>query len=218
MEPTIQDIQKSQGTRLSEVAPWESYDSELSGPKMSPKLAAEVAAYAERHYQDAKPSNQTQEILAENQEINSEIAKQYQWVDPKDYADIEARIGQVHDHRYIINGLRSLGKTVFYREHPHPDKLTLLYAKDVNSDLEVACWVQYGQMPELSIMNFDQYGAPLAERRRGWRTVLLQLILKRIITEDEANRVFGKPRTDPAFDKYNSLVRAFRMADLGITE
>jgi len=218
LEPTIQEIQKAQGTRLSEVAPWESYDAELSGPKMTPELAAQVAAYAESRYEDAPVSSESQEVLAESQEINEDIAKQYQWLDPKDYADIEARIGRVHDHKWLINGLRSLGKTVFYREHPHADKLTLLYARNSNADLEVACWVQYGQMPELSIMNFDRYGAPLAERRRGWRTVLLQLILKSIITEEEANRVFGQPRTDPAFDRYNSLVKAFRLADLGVTE
>jgi predicted molibdopterin-dependent oxidoreductase YjgC len=61
-------------------------------------------------------------------------------------------------------------------------------------------------------MNFDDHGVPLAERRRGWRTVLLQAILKGVITEEKANKEFGKPRQDAAFDRYNGLLKAFRDA------
>jgi len=218
MQPTAQDIQKTQGTRLSETAPWETYDSELSGPKMSPELAAQVAAYAEKRYQDAPVSSEAQEVLAENREINQEIAKQYQWLDPKDYADVEARIGKVMTHAEFITKLRQAGVTCFYRQHPHPDKATLLYIPNGFGDPEVACWAQLGQMPELSIMNFDQYGAPLAERRRGWRTCLLQIILKGIITEETANRIFGNPRNDAAFARYNSTLQAFRNAGSRLSE
>jgi len=209
---TQQEIQKSQGTRLDEKAPWESYDSELGGPKMSPELAAEVAEYAQKRYQDAPISAETQEVLAEQKEINQEIAKEYQWLNPEDYADIEARIGKVMTHSQFITKLRSAGVTCFYRQHPHPDKATLLYMKDGLGEPEIACWAQIGQMPELSIMNFDQHGVPLAERRRGWRTCLLQIILKGILTEEKANQVFGKPRQDQAFNKYNSTLQEFRNA------
>jgi hypothetical protein len=213
MEPTIQEIQKHQGTRLNqEVAPWESYDAEMTGPKMTPELAAQVAAYSQNRYQDAPVSSQTQEILAESQEINEDIAKQYQWLNPGDYADVEARIGKVISHAEFITKLRQAGVTCWYVQHPHADKATLVWAKDGVGEPEVACWVQLGQMPELSIMNFDKYGAPLAERRRGWRTCTLQLILKGIITEEKANEVFGKPRNDAAYARYNSTLQSFRNA------
>jgi hypothetical protein len=217
-QPTVQEIQATQGTRLSETAPWESYDSELSGPKMSSELASQVAAYSEQRYKDAPQSSESQEVLAENREINEEIAKQYQWLDPKDYADVEARVGRVMSHADFITKLRQLGVTCFYKQHPHQDKLTLLYLPKNGKELEVACWAQFGQMPELSIMNFDAYGAPLAERRRGWRTCLLQIILKGIITEEKANEVFGKPGQTKAFDRYNSLLQAFRNAGSSLGE
>jgi hypothetical protein len=210
MEPNIQDIMKAQGTRLSDAAPWESYESEMTGPKMSSELAAQVAAYSEKRYKDAPVSSQTQEVLAESQEVNEEIAKQYQWLNPDDYADIEARIGRVMDHAEFITILRKAGVHCFYRQHTHPDKATLYWSKDGIAHEEVACWVQLGKMPELSIMNFDRYGAPLAERRRGWRTCLLQIILKGIITEETANKFFGKPREDAAFARYNSTLKSFR--------
>lgn len=207
----MQDIQKTQGTRLSDTAPWDSYDSELA-PKMSPELAGQVAAYAEKRYKDAPVSSEAQEVLAENQEINEEIAKQYQWLKPGDYADVEARIGRVMDHGEFITKLRQVGITCFYKQHIHADKAVLYYSKDGIAEAEIACWVQIGKMPELSIMNFDAHGAPLAERRRGWRTCLLQMILKGIITEEKADKTFGKPGNGKAFDKYNSLLQAFRNA------
>lgn len=216
-EPTVQEIQATQGTRLQEQAPWDSYDTEMT-PKMSPELAQQVAAYSEQRYKDAPQSSESQEVLAENREINEGIAKQYQWLNPSDYADVEARIGRVMSHADLITKLRQAGVTCFYREHPHKDKLTLLYLPQSGKELEVACWAQFGQMPELSIMNFDQYGAPLAERRRGWRTCLLQIILKGIITEDKANEVFGKPGQTKAFDRYNSLLQAYRNAGSSLGE
>lgn len=218
MQPTIQEIQQTQGTRLSEVSPWDSYDKELTGQKVTPELAAQIADYATKRYQDGPVSSQAQEVLAENREINSEIAKQYQWLRPEDYADIEARVGRVMSHAEFITKLRQAGVHCHYVQHPHHDKVTLLWCKIGVEKPEVACWLAYGQMPELSIMNFDQYGAPLAERRRGWRTGLLQAILKGIITEEKANAVFGKPGQGKAFDKYNSTLQAFRNAGSSLGE
>ena len=65
-------------------------------------------------------------------------------------------------------------------------------------------------MPELSIMNFDDHGVPLAEKNRGWRTCLLQLILHSHISQKKADEVFGKPKNTPAFHRYNSTLQSFR--------
>ena len=122
------------------------------------------------------------------------------------------------DHAEFITLLRNAGVSCWYTTHPHADKVTLLYRLNGFEKPEVACWAQYGKMPELSIMNFDKYGAPLAERRRGWRTMLLQIILKGILTEATAHKVFGKPRQDKAFTRYNTLLQAFRNAGSRLEE
>lgn len=217
MGPTPQEIQATQGTRLSEIAPWESYDRELTGQRVSPELAAEIAEYAKKRYQDAPVDSQTQEILAENREINQGIAREYQWANPEEYANQEERIGRVIHSSELITLLRKAGITCFYRQHPHPDKATLLVSIK-GKPLEAGCWVQLGHMPELSIMNFDEYGAPLAEKRRGWRTVLLQLILKGVITEEKANLMFGKPKINQAYARYNSTLQGWRQRDKGWEE
>ena len=217
MTLTPEEIQKLQGTRLSETAPWESYNSELD-TKMSPELAAQVAEYSLKHYTDAPVGNEAKEILAQLQEENTENAREFQWLKPEEYADLGARIGRVMNHEEFITHLRGAGIHCHYKQHPHPDKAVLWVSKDGIAEHEVACWVQVGQMPELSIMNFDRYGVPLAERRRGWRTCLLQIILKGILTEEKANKTFGKPRQDAAFDRYNSTLQAFRNAGSSLGE
>ena len=64
-------------------------------------------------------------------------------------------------------------------------------------------------MPELSIMRFDEHGVPTTEKNRGWRTALLQLILKSFINQKVADEVFGAPKTTEAFHRYNSTLQHF---------
>lgn len=184
---------------------------------MSPELAAGVAEYAQNRYQDAPTSSQTQEELCRLHEANEDTAKQYQWLNPDDYDDEKARIGQPMASNEFIVKLREAGLRCWYTDHPHKDKLVLLVAHQ-NQEREVACWVQNGYMQELSVMNFDEFGAPLAEKRRGWRTPLLQLILKGFITETKANKVFGPPRQTRAYARYNGLLKSFRDAGNSLSE
>lgn len=201
-----------QGTRLSEKAPWETYAAEMD-TKMSSDLAAAVAQYAESRYEDGLTSNQNKEELHRQREINEEISKEYQWLRPEEYADIEQRIGRVMTHAQLITNLRKLKVNCWYVQHPHPQKATLMYTNRWGTiPPEVACWVQIGNMPELSIMRFDEHGVPLDERRRGWRTCLLQLILKGIISEKDADKVFGRPNQTKAYDRYNRTLYQFRNA------
>lgn len=57
-----------------------------------------------------------------------------------------------------------------------------------------------GNAPEWEKVNIDSHGLPTHSIYRGWRTVLLSLIQKGIITEDQAIEVFGQasgPRSKP---------------------
>lgn len=206
--PTPDEIQKMQGTRLNqEKAPWETYGEEMSTP-MDAKLAAEVEEYAQRRH-DAKPTNQSLEVLAEQKEYNEMGAKQYQWVTPDEYADEEARKGRILHSSEFITTLRKADIRCWYGEHMLPRRLTLWVQRE-GLEPEVGCWVQYGFMPELSIMRFTEHGVPLDEKFRGWRTCLLQLQLKSIISESDAEKYFGKPNFTDQFGRYNSVLQGFR--------
>lgn len=110
----------------------------------------------------------------------------------------------------FITKLREIGVNCWYTQHPQLQKAVLMVYEGGSKPPQIACWVQQGFMPELSWVRFDDKGVPLDERRRGWRTCLLQLILKGIVTEEDADRTFGKPKLTEAFDRYNSTLYEFR--------
>ena len=204
---TANDLAKTQGTRLQDLPPWMTYATEMS-ETLDPKLEEEIKKYSETSHQ--KTSAQNDEEFHRQKEINDEIGKQYQWIHPSEYADAGARIGKILTHAEIINILRKGGLKCWYVEHPHPDKLTLLVSDYWATEMpRVACWVTYGYCPEYSIMNFDSHGVPLAERYRGWRTVILQLRLQGLLSEERAKKLFGEA-VGPASDRFNMLMYGMR--------
>jgi len=203
---TPEEIKAMQGTRLSEAAPWETYGKELEND--DPALLDAIAEYAS-HVSDAEGSSQSKEELFRLRESNAETAKEYQWLTPEEYARDGDRIGRImHSNAFIIY-LRQVGVKCWYRAHPQAGKVTLVIQRE-DLPAEVGCWVQQGFMPELSIMRFDDHGIPTTEKFRGWRTCLLQLILKGVIKEKVADKTFGKPATTAAFNRYNQTLRCFR--------
>ena len=195
------------GTVATDTAPWMSWDDEMDDG-ISAELAEEVAEYARNRYEDNQSSSETKELLEMMREQNDDNAEQYQWLKKADYANEEERTGRVIHSSEFISILRKAGVKCFYKQHIHFDKAILIFTKGQVE--EVGCWVQQGNMPELSIMNFDNHGVPLAERRRGWRTALLQLILKDVISEKQSDKYFGKPKLTVAYSRYNSTLYAFR--------
>lgn len=201
-----------QGTRNSEAAPWMTYADEMT-ERLDPTLEAEIEEYSQRRHE--RSSSENEEELHRQKEANAGIAKEYQWLTPEEYEYIEPRIGRIMHSSEFISTLRDKCNVLcWYKEHPQPGKITLVWSVDGLTAPEVACWVQAGNMPEFSMMRFDDHGIPLDERRRGWRTALLQLILKGVVTEDKAIEVFGQA-TGPAAERYLSTLYAFRNRDDG---
>ena len=206
---TPEQIQAMQGTRKSEKAPWETYNDQMT-ERLDPELEAAIAEFAS-HDPHGHTDSQTDEELCRVKEENDNLARDYQWLNPGEYEDEKARIGRImHSSELIKKLTEECGISARYRPHPQPKRITLLVDTSQGiKGMEVACWVQFGYMPEYSICNFDDHGVVLQEAYRGWRTVLLQLLVKHMIDEETINRVFGEA-VGPAARKYLELVRAFR--------
>jgi hypothetical protein len=185
---------------------WEDYESEML--KEDPALIEAMAEYAGR-VSEAKPSSQTLDELARLKEASNEQIKEYQWLTPEEYKNEGDRVGKIKHAVVFLNQLQKAGVKCWYRSHPQPGKVTLVCQR-MNLDPEVGCWCQLGFAPELSVMRFDDHGVPLAEKYRGWRTCLLQLILKGFISQQKAEEVFGRAPTTPAFHRYNLTLQCYR--------
>jgi hypothetical protein len=77
--------------------------------------------------------------------------------------------------------------------------------------------LQYPYGPEWSIMRFDKYNVPTNERYRGWRTTLLELMKKQVLTEEEAHRAFGAPIDNPASALYREELFKIRSYRYGVS-
>jgi hypothetical protein len=171
---TPEQIMATQGTRKSDKNPWETYGEQLT-EKLAPELEAAIAEFAS-HDPHGTTDSQTQEELCRVKEDNDRVAQEYQWLSPAEYADEKARIGHImHSSELMKKLTEECGLSAAYRPHPQPKRITLLVdTTNGIKGLQVACWVQFGYMPEFSICNFDEHGVVLQEAYRGWRTVLLQ--------------------------------------------
>ena len=207
---TPEEIRTAQSRPLQDK-PWETYDDEMLGDLADDTaLNQAISEYASRVH-DAAPTQQTQEELCRLSENNAATAQEYQWVTPEEYANEGDRVGIPMHMCQFISLLQETGINCWYRRHLQPGKTTLIIQRKTLPP-EVGCWVQSGWSPELSVMRFDEHGIPTYEKFRGWRTALLQIILKGIISEEKAIEVFGKPPVTKAFHRYNSTLQQFRNA------
>jgi hypothetical protein len=194
-------------------ARWETYADEIVG-KDDAQMEAAVAEYAKNRHTTS--SSQNEDELARWREGNREIAKEYQWVKPEEYADIGPRIGRVLTHEQFINILRDKCKLhCFYREMGHPQKIALWVKRNGISEPESVGWCQRPYMIEYEVVRFDERGVPLDSRYRGYRTVLLNLLMKGMLTEQQITKAFG-PATGPASGRYNKMLYELRKQGLGL--
>ena len=188
-------------------ARWETYADELIG-KDTPEMEAAVAEYAKNRHEGT--SSETEETLAELKEENSAMVKEFQWITPEEYADIGPRIGRIYSYEQFINLLRDKCKLkCFYREMGNSQKLALWVQKNECTEPELACWVQRPYMIEYEVVKFDDKNLPLDSRYRGWRTCLLEMCMKKMLTEEKINKVFGRAH-GPASVRYNRTLHSIR--------
>jgi len=196
------------GTSGRDLAPWQDYGDAVVG-KDSAELDKAVEEYA-KHRHEGPSSAQNLEELARWQEENYNAVSEYRFLDPKDYADIEPRIGRKFTYEQFINKLRHECKLkCFYREMGHPQKLALWAFKSTGGEPEVACWCQRPVMIEYEVVRFDDKGLPVDSRFRGWRTCLLDLRRKGFLSEEKIKKAFGEA-TGPASSKYKQIMQSLR--------
>jgi hypothetical protein len=70
--------------------------------------------------------------------------------------------------------------------------------------------LQWDCGPEWSLMYFDDLDVPVRERYRGWRTALLALILNGVVTEEQAERAFGRVVENRASELYCETLKNYR--------
>ena len=144
------------------------------------------------------------EAFAAEKEISDEMAEQYEIEDQKDLLNREARMINPMSTDDFVAKLRRAGIKCFtvYNGMPSTVGLWCLPPKE-HQRARYICFMQIPAMYEWSVLKVDRHNIPMGEAFRGWRTVIMELIKKRILTEYQAHKIFGKPSNDPVFRRYH---------------
>jgi hypothetical protein len=206
------------GTSASTRAPWEK---EVWEKEMDPfagcpaHLRDSVSDYAMRRH--VKTSQQNLEELCRQQELSRNMVAEYKFENQDEIAgEGPERVGRVmhcldfldklntiipaYLSARIDKGLCGLAVNKPCQDPTDPQK---------RIEWQYVCACQVGFMHEYSTVYVDKRGLPLNEKWRGWRTVVLRLILKGFITEQQADQVFGLA-TGPAARRYREQLFEFR--------
>lgn len=102
---------------------------------------------------------------------------------------LEAVIGE---RRVFLNRFSVLGRVAVLVPNTAANRLIVIpgIPESPKDEALPVATMQYPCSPEWMVLKFDEYGTPTRPKYLGWRTALLCLICKRIITEKEAHKAF----------------------------
>lgn len=219
----------------------EEFDEEMDlVQRLGKSGAAEYAELQRRGY--GKSSNAMMEEALRQHTINEQKMAPYRWQGQGRWQGKEneaMRLVRIMHPHSIMDCLRRAGVAAsnadpyeWHREQkmpfarwPKPAARLWLNSFVRVGRVGVNAWVegepktitslQYPYGPEFSVMRFDEYNVPTAEKFRGWRTAMLALITEGALSEREVERAFG-PAEGPAASFYNQQLYQQRRISIGV--
>jgi hypothetical protein len=143
------------------------------------------------------------ESFAAEKEISDEMGEQYHIEDQEDLTNELARKVNPMSTDAFVAKLRANGIKCFtvYNGLKGTIGLWCIPPKQV-ARARYVCYLQIPAMYEWSVLRLDRHNIPVGEKFRGWRTVLMELIKKEILTEYQAHKIFGLPSGNKTFRRY----------------
>jgi hypothetical protein len=149
-------------------------------------------------------------FAAEKENSDRQVA-QYRMDDQELLTDAKPRMVHIITTWDFVKKLKDNGIKCFTFNNPLMPQTVGLWARPKYSGQIV--YVAYMQVPcmyEWSVLRLDRHGLPNGEDYRGWRTVLVQLIEKEVLTEQEAHRIFGPPTDGIVSRRYRRSLYDYR--------
>ena len=160
------------------------------------------------HPEDYK--NMAKETILQEKEISNGMAAQYRMQNQDILSHEPSRKLNAMGTRDFVEKLRANGVKCFTIQNTPGLPQVGLWA--IRKSDGKAIYVAYCQIPamyEWSILRIDEHGLGAGEKFRGWRTVLCQLVIKGILDEQKAHKIFGEP-SGPASSVYRKTLYDFR--------
>jgi hypothetical protein len=169
------------------------WDKEIKGRGLSPRSQEAIDKLPRVETKSAANS----ELLAQLHEANVERKKGNRFPDQEIIRrNAIQRKGRMIDHLGFLNTLREHGVRCWYNEVPFQGLIGLRAIRRGYEQLglQYVCAVKIGLTTEYDFFHYDRHGVELNRKYVGWRSVLIHLISKGIISEYEAHKWFGRPQ------------------------
>lgn len=144
----------------------------------------------------AAPRENTADAYARIREsnLNSETIKSQRRPDEEFYQNRDS-VGRSLYHSDFITLLKKLlGPRLIVAPAFFANEFSL-YVQDASktdsNGVQYVGFIEQGKMQEFSSYRYNEYGVPVDETRRGYRGLLMRLILSGYTTEDQVKKVFG---------------------------
>ncbi len=137
-------------------------------------------------------------------ELNDVASRKQRWEHQEELYNDVARIGkplcssdliftlsQLIPNMYVTEG-NIVGDLAVFKTYGRPQE------RLGGKTFEYLFYIPTGILPEFSLYEFNDRNVPVREKQRGWRTVLLRLIKSKMLDEQTAHKVFGKPEGQAA--------------------
>lgn len=157
----------------------------------------------------------TEEHVSRQREMNYNSSQNQRWEHQEELYDDAARIGRplfssdllftlghLIPSLYVTDG-RIAGDLAMFRTYGCPQEHL------GGNTFEYLFYCPTGLLPEFSTYEISDRDVPIREKQRGWRTVLLRLIKAKMLTEEVADKVFGKA-DGKAASRYLRELQKFR--------
>ncbi len=146
------------------------------------------------------------EALAEKREDTDRRLQNNRLPDQAEFTARERRLGRVLHSSEVLRRLRRLGLRLYLTDGL-PGQAGLYIVR--NGELEFLGGMPLGWLPEYSIAHVNARNLPVREER-GWRTLLVRLLKKRVVTERQLLQAFGLPSNGETASWYRRHLKACR--------
>jgi hypothetical protein len=172
--------------------------------KTDPELHRQLLEIEARQH-DQKVASQHQEAAVEMFEdnMNQEAVRECKWLRQDELREFIP--GRMMTSGEFLGLLRKIRPDATYNQESILGRRGLCVQNPVRGKYYFVTTVQDGMMIEWTQMRYDEHDIPTNERYHGWRSVLMTLIQKEIITIEESDAVFGKPTGERSNRWYRQL-------------
>jgi hypothetical protein len=133
------------------------------------------------------------EDYAEQKERSDAAASQFKDPDTDILTDEKARLVNFKTTNEFLTVLRNNGVSCKVAYNNTPQTIALWAIGDPLLGMQNITWMQTPVMPEWDVMRTDEHGLEAGLAARGWRSVLVELVRKKVMSEDRIHQVFGQP-------------------------